>query len=210
MRYGTTKLKLNPKAESLGEGNRARQEVGGLFFEQYAVSIGRFAQKEQRLPDAAFQIGAAWELSKDDGKTWLSVSLLKLPKENAMWYECVFARFIANANLTVTYEQGQGTYSTVEGNQVEDTVSAQFTAVVNQQQRPRDLDLPGTPASAIYLEGYHINPATAPTVAKQQKLSATLNGVSGEFIMMPVVQPASGVSEGTGDVLKGFFVVKGL
>lgn len=210
MRYGTAQLELNPKVDGLGEGNRDRLEVSGLFFEQYIASIGKFAQKEQAIPNAAFELGAAWELSKDGGTTWLNVFLLKPPEENAMWYECTFARFIADANLTVTYEQGLGTYSQSEGNTVEDTTSAQFTAVVSQQQRPNDLDLPGTPASAIYLEGYHSNPTTAPEVAKQQKLSATLNGTAGQFVLLPTVQPPAGVNAGTGDLLKGFFVVKGL
>lgn len=199
-----------PNADSLGQGNRDLQEAQGLFFEQWRVWLGAFKQTENSLPDAAFKLGANWEISEDDGASWFGAFIVKPPIRQPQWYECIFARFIADANLTVTYEVGQGTYSDTEGNRVEDTVPAQFTAVVSQQQRPRDLDLPGTPASGIYLEGYHVSPKVAPMVNKQQKLSATLNGVTGEFVMLPTVQPSAGQSAGTGDVVKGVFVVRGL
>ena len=210
MRYQGAELSLMPNMNSLGEGRRDRQEVTGLFFEQWRVWVGVFEQTENSLPAEAFKLGANWEISEDNGATWFGAFILKPPIRQPQWYECIFARFIADANLTVNYEVGQGTYSTVDGNRVENTAPAQFTAVVSQQQRPNDLDLPGTPASAIYLEGYHSNPQTAPTVNKQQKLSATLNSVAGEFIILPTVQPPAGGSAGTGDVLKGLFVVKGL
>lgn len=210
MRYQGTELTLMPNMNSLGEGNRDRQEVSGLFFEQWRVWVGAFEQTENNLPAEAFRLGANWEISEDNGATWFGAFILKPPIRQPQWYECIFARFIVFANLTVNYEVGDGTYATVDGNRVENTTPAQFTAVVSQQQRPNDLDLPGTPASAIYLEGYHISPQIAPTVNKQQKLSATLNGVAGEFIVLPTVQPPAGVNPGAGDVLKGFFVVKGL
>lgn len=209
-RYNSTELSLMPNADSLGQGNRDLQEAQGLFFEQWRVWLGAFKQTENSLPDAAFKLGANWEISEDDGASWFGAFIVKPPIRQPQWYECIFARFIADANLTVTYEVGQGTYSDTEGNRVEDTVPAQFTAVVSQQQRPRDLDLPGTPASGIYLEGYHVSPKVAPMVNKQQKLSATLNGVTGEFVMLPTVQPSAGQSAGTGDVVKGVFVVRGL
>ena len=210
MRYQGTELSLMPNMNSLGEGERDRQEVNGLFFEQWRAWLGVFEQIENSLPAEAFKLGANWEMSEGNGATWFGAFILKPPIRQPQWYECIFARFIADANLTVNYEQGLSTYSTVEGNRVENTTPAQFTAVVSQQQRPSDLDLPGTPAAAIYLEGYHSNPQIAPTVNKQQKLSATLNGVSGEFVMLPTVQPPAGGNAGTGDVLKGLFLVKGL
>ncbi|EKU98102.1 hypothetical protein Lepto7375DRAFT_7363 [Leptolyngbya sp. PCC 7375] len=209
-RYNSTELSLMPNADSLGQGNRDLQEAQGLFFEQWRAWLGVFEQTENSLPADAFKLGANWEISEDDGASWFGAFILKPPIRQPQWYECIFARFIADANLTVTYEVGQGTYSTIEGNQVEDTVPAQFTAVVSQQQRPTDLQLPGTPASAIYLEGYHISPKVAPTVNKQQKLSATLNGVAGEFVVLPTMQPPAGQSAGTGDVVKGVFVLKGV
>ncbi|ESA35937.1 hypothetical protein N836_09465 [Leptolyngbya sp. Heron Island J] len=209
-RYAGTELSLMPNADSLGSGSRDLQEAQGLFFEQWRVWLGVFEKTEHSLPDAAFKLGANWEISEDDGASWFGAFILKPPIRQPQWYECIFARFLAGANLTVSYSVGQDTYSTVEGNRVEDTVPAQFTAIVGQQQRPTDLSLPGTPASSIYLEGYHIEPKVAPAVNKQQKLAATLNGVAGEFIVLPTVQPSAGQNAGTGDVVKGVFLVKGV
>ena len=210
MRYNGTDLTLKPNMDSLGEGSRSNQEAQGLFFEQWRVWLGVFEKTEHNLPDAAFKIGANWEMSEDDGASWFGVFIIKPAIRQPQWHECVFARLLSEANLTVSYSVGQDTYSTVEGNRVEDVAAAQFTAVVSQQQRPSDLLLPGTPASSIYLEGYHINPKTVPIVKKQQKLSATLNGVAGEFIVLPTVQPPAGQNAGTGDVLKGMFLMKGI
>ncbi|MEM9806617.1 MAG: hypothetical protein AAF959_15190 [Cyanobacteria bacterium P01_D01_bin.56] len=208
MRYNSTELQLMPNMDSLGMGDRKRdtEAISGLFFEQWRVWLGVFEQTALSLPAAAFQIGANWEISEDNGVSWFGAFILRPPVRQPQWYECIFARFLADANLTATYEQGQGTYSQSEGNQVENTTPAQFTAIVSQQQRPNDLQLPGTPASTIYIEGYHANPKSAPSVNKQQRLSATLNGVAGEFVMLPVVQPSQ--VGGTGELLKGFFVAR--
>lgn len=210
-RYDGTELSLMPSMDSLGMGDRKRdtETISGLFFEQWRVWLGVFEQTERNLPAEAFRLGATWEMSEDNGQNWFSVFILRPPVRQPQWHECVFARFIADANLTVTYEQGQGTYTESEGNQIENTVAAQFTAVVSQQQRPKDLELPGTPASSIYLEGYYVTPKVAPTVNKQQRLSAILNGVTGEFAVLPAVQPPAGQNAGTGDVLKGVFLMKG-
>lgn len=208
MRYDGTELGLMPNMDSLGMGDRKRdtEAVAGLFFEQWRVWLGVFEQTALSLPAEAFKLGASWEISEDNGASWFDAFILRPPIRQPQWYECIFARFIANANLAVIYEQGQGTYTESEGNQVEDTVLAQFTAVVSQQQRPKDLDLPGTPASSIYLEGYHTEPKVAPTVAKQQRFSATLNGVAGEFVVLLTAQSPATQNAGVGDMLKGLFV----
>ena len=211
LRYGGTELSIMPNVTDLGEGQRDRSsDVQGLFFQQYRIWVGAFEQKELPLAATAFRIGENWEYSDDDGATWNGIFILKPVIHRSIWHECIFAEFLADANLTVTYEVGLGTYSTIEGNQVEDTTTAQFTAILNQRQRPRDLNLPGTPASAIYMEGFHISPKAAPTLNKQQRLTATLNGVSGSFIVLPTVQPPTGLNSGSGDILKGFFIEKGL
>lgn len=221
VRYNTTVLSLNPKIDPLGERTSERG-VGaplGRFFETYRFYLGKFEIAEQRLPKACVGVGATWQwqeanLFSDDTTQWQDLFILRQPKAEVLWYEIELARFIASVNLTVSYEVGQGTYSTVEGNQIEDTTTATFTATVSQQQRPNDLRLPGTPASAIYLEGYHTVPKARPDVPAQQRLSATLTNpndtLQGEFILLPTVQSAVPDAGGRGAVVKGLFVVRGL
>ena len=211
--YNGQSLSLNPTVKHQGEYKSDRQEPIGLFFEHWKVYVGTFAVEEDSIPPAAFGLGATWQMT-EDGATF-DTFVLKPTVRTGLWREMFLARFIADANLTVTYQQGQGTYSTVDGNSVEDSIPAQFTAIVTQQQRPNNIELPGINASSLYLEGYHAVPSADPDAPRNQRLTATLtnpNGtLNGEFVILSTAQPpAAGATAGRGDLIKGYFVVQGM
>ena len=218
LRYNGRKLKLMPNIKPNGQRKQASAggEPAGTFLETYQLWLGNFEIAESALPSECIEVGAVWEMKeqthfRSDAEGWSKVFVLTQPIQEMLWWKITLAKFIAQANLTVTYDVPTGAYTTVDGNSVPDTTAATFTAVVSQQQRPRDIELPGTPANSIYLEGYHTAPASIiTTLDKRQLLSATLDGMAGEFIVLPSAQPPIGSAAGSGDVIKGWFVVAGL
>ncbi|NEQ50783.1 MAG: hypothetical protein F6K11_11710 [Leptolyngbya sp. SIO3F4] len=220
LRYGANELKLKPNMDAIGERNQgSRSEPIGIFFETYQTYIGKFAIKEQNLPKAAFSLGAVWQMMVDDGlfsESWENTFVLKQPKNTGLWYELELAKFIAEANLTVTYTIPTGTYTVIGGNSVPDTTSTTFTAVVNQQQQGELVEDDGLPAvSRLYLEGYMVNPQTTPADASTGRLMpATLTNptgtLEGEFISIATAQPAAiGATAGSGEFIKGLFLLTG-
>ena len=215
-RYNGRKLRLMPNVEPMGQRNQTSRngEPAGIFFQTYQLWLGNFEIAESALPLDCVEVGAVWEMKeqthfRSDTEEWGKVFVLAQPVQEMLWWKITLARFITEANLVVTYEVPTGGYTTVDGNSTPDTTTATFTAVASQQQRPRDMELPGTPANSIYLEGYHTAPASIPTLGKRQRLSATLDGMDGEFIVLPSVQPPIGSAGGSGDALKGLFIVEG-
>ena len=216
LRYGGVQLGLMPNINALGQqasGGKNSGDPSGTFLEAYKLWLPIFEIEEKSLPAACVDVGAVWEMRTANlfsgTATWGRVFVRKQPTRAALWYEVELARFITAANLVISYESPTGAYTTSEGNRVPVTESATATAVVSQQLRPSDQQLPGTPEASIYLEGYMVAPLATPSAMPvQQRSPATLNGMAGEFVVLPSFQAPIGVSAGSGDLLRGVFLFR--
>ncbi len=218
LRYQGVELKVNPRIKSLGEVPKNRNgqqgELRGRFFELWEAFIGTQNLSSSGIAGTSIVLGSIWEMSEDDG-VWFNVFVQTVPIRQSSRYRVEFARFLSGANLSVTYQVGQGTFTTIEGNPTEDTLPANFTAIANQQQRPTTIDLPGLPVSALYLEGYHIEPKAVPAeLPINRRMTATLTNPSGQaiegvFILLPSLQKPNTLAAGRGEELRGYFLMQG-
>ena len=221
LRYSGTELRLMPNMTPKGEKVQgSRTDPVGVFFEIYKTYIGKFEIKESLLPKAAFQLGAEWQMLIEDGvfsgEAWQNIFAITTPKNTGLWYEFELARFLAQANLQVTYEVPTGGFQIIDGNSTPITTQESFTAVVSQQQRGELVEDDGLPpVSRLYLEGYMVSPKTTPLDANTGRLlPATITNptgtLEGEFILIATVQtPAVNATLGSGELIKGLFLLSG-
>lgn len=161
-----------------------------------------------------------WEISLDCGVTWLKTFLDEFPVEGSHVYHFKLGRGFTDANLTITYQIGQGTFTTVAGNPTEATTEATIYASVSQgRNRAQLLSNPSTSPAQIYLEGYFTNasgePVEVPTdLAMQRPWDATLdvgNGatIDGQFTPVVVAENSWAANElRRGSTCHGYFTAK--
>ena len=156
---------------------------------------------------ANFSFGA-WELSEDDGQTWLKTFIDDIPERDPIGYRLTLARGITDANLVVTYDIPGGTFSGTDsgGNPIEETTSGTLRASVSQgRTRSQIQESPGNSPGRIALEGFVTDangePTELPTDYQLQRYwPATLDmgggrTVTGEFIGLIYAQEAWAANE---------------
>ena len=85
-RYNNTELGLMPNCDHLG--NTERPGLGDVeYVNTYRVWVGQFEVSENSLPTDAFMEGAEWEMSEDQGSSWIKMTVMEPPKRQPQWYE---------------------------------------------------------------------------------------------------------------------------
>lgn len=172
---------------------------------------------DEAFNDFAF---GQWEISEDGGRSWLKTFLDSFPIRGPHAYRLTLARGFTDANLTITYQSGQGTFTTVNGNPTEATTEETVYASVSQgRTRSQLVNVHGNPPSQIYLEGYFTNvqgePLSLPTdLPLQRPWPATLQigggMVSGQFTPVVLAQNAWPANEDRrGSTCQGLFTTSG-
>lgn len=117
-------------------------------------------------------------------------------------------------NAVLTFQTGSGT-TTIDpetGNPIESQETLEVSAKLDQVKDPRVERPSGVNISAIYMEGFAINPAILPSnVTPTATAQATINSLSGRFFLVPVMQKAAVVAQEfldlTGTRIAGWFEV---
>ena len=162
-----------------------------------------------------------WQISEDDGSTWLNCFLDEPPLRGPGVYKIKIGRGFTDANLTIKYQIGQGTFTTVEGNPVETTNNGAIYASVSQGRNRSQLQQnPGNSPAQIYLEGFYTNASGEPTKAPidlplQRPWPATLTvgnaaTMNGTFTPVVLSENAwSAMESMRGSTCQGFFTTTG-
>lgn len=223
VRQGSKELSINPRVIQRGLNSaylqtRAIQDA----VEIWDATLNKTVLANDGIAITQLENGQDWQISRDGGSTWIDVFIYGIPKERAGRWQLKFARGITAANLTVTYQIGQGTFINVDGNPVENTTSAQFTATVSQDRaRTQFEDAPGLSPSRIFMQGYFANPTTQPAELQTMrpfpatlttKLSDGTDGIAvdGFWITLNMAQDAwPNRRDERGDRIQGYFTSTG-
>lgn len=97
-----------------------------------------------------------WELSEDCGQTWIKCFLDEPPITSLDTHHIILGRGFTDANLTINYQVGDGSFTTVDGNPTEASSTETVYASVSQGRNRSQLleNLGGDPSTQIYLEGF--------------------------------------------------------
>lgn len=118
--------------------------------------------------------------------------------------------FAAYANATLRFPVASGTLDVnpVNGNVKPGQSFVSVTAMLGQKSRPTQQEIPGVDTTAVYLEGYAVEPMLLPSVVVPNSLcQATWDGKAGKFYLLLQGRSPYGVAPITGDKLKGYFQV---
>ena len=119
--------------------------------------------------------------------------------------------FAAYANTILRFEVPSGELTTVPGNgniKPAGTAVVQVTAMLLQARPPADTTRPGVDSTAVYLEGFAVEPMAVPSiVTPQSPCAATWNGRRGKFLLELTGRSPFGYEDSTGDEIKGWFQV---
>ena len=119
--------------------------------------------------------------------------------------------FAAYANTILRFEVPSGELTTVPGKgniKPAGTAVVQVTAMLLQARPPSDTPRPGVDSTAVYLEGFAVEPMALPSiVTPQSPCAATWNGRRGKFLLELTGRSPFGYETSTGDEVKGWFQV---
>ena len=201
IRYNGTELSPRPLVKDLGlnQGFKSNERIqDGLRRWRVSLYCDNLSGIDRDVALADYDFGK-WEISLDNGVTWLKTFLEEPPEMRSIRYIIKLARGITSANLTVTYGIGGGTFTVdpTSGNPVEDTTTETVYASVSQgRTRPTQQDLGGNPSSRLFFEGFFVTNTDEPTekpinLDLNRAWPATIaiaNGetLSGRFTFLPI------------------------
>lgn len=225
VRYDGKELKPRPYVKDIGD-NSAYAATAAIRDALRRWEITAFPDNLKTINAttalADYDFGK-WEISEDDGRTWLKVFIDGIPRNITNAYKFTLARGFTNANLTVTYQVGGGSFTTDPdtGNPIESTTGSTFYATVSQARtRTAFQESAGLSPGRVYLEGYFVDSNGEPTempsnLQVQRPWPATLdigngNSVNGTFItLIHAENPWLAVEPQRGSTCQGYFATTG-
>jgi hypothetical protein len=118
-----------------------------------------------------------------------------------------FATF-ANATLRFQIVSGNLAIDPKTGNQQPGTAVLQVEALLQQKRDPNRTIRPGVDSSAVWLEGYAIEPMLLPNVVTpDSRAAAVWDSKQGEFFLELTGRSPYGVAPITGDKIRGYFQI---
>jgi len=119
--------------------------------------------------------------------------------------------FAAYANTTLRFAIASGELVTdPRTGDVKPGSSAivEASAMLSQVRPPQDMPRPGVDSTAVYLEGFAVEPMALPSAVTPDSLCAALwDGKKGRFFLELTGRSPFGYETSTGDEIKGWFQV---